>query len=130
MSFGSHNLVEENEGEARGGACPLSRYLGWLPFWRSRRTTERRRKWVRAAAWGAKGVAALYVLACVKCILLYIVIPAVVAWGGWGVVSGGGGSGHERAAEPSSVPGIVLPEVSSGGTDVSDAEERNAEAAR
>lgn len=125
MSFGSHTPANEN---APGAVvCPLRRSLGWAVFWRRRRPGRAPRPWVRAASWGAGGVAAVYALACLKCITLYIVVPSVLAWCGRGVAAG---SGEEQAAGPSTVSGAVSESVGSGGAAVGGAESVGTEAAR
>ena len=142
MSFGSHNLADDPGSLAPASAsvapskCPITRWAPWLAWWRKKEDRRPSRLWAKMAVWGAKGVAAFYVLACVKCITIYIVVPAVTVW--W---MGGGGGGGEGAAEKnhgSATPVVgsapvsdsVLPGSKAGGAAVSDAEDWNTEAAR
>lgn len=106
MSFGSHNLESETTSVTaapsigNAPSCPLSPWLGWLVPWR--RPVGPKRKWAVATAWGAKWAAALWVLACVKCIVIYIVVPSMIVW--WGGSRVGGGDSekpNERAPQPS-----------------------------
>lgn len=120
MSFGSHNLESEPEAvttaqrTARMPSCPLSAWgawLGWLVPWR--RPTGPRRRWAVATAWGAKWAAALWVVACVKCIVLYIVIPSVIVWwGGSSVAGGGADAGLEKQREREPQPSVLVESVS------------------
>jgi hypothetical protein len=129
MAFGSHNLPDDPaEGAAAPSDCPLG--LGKrFPFLRHRPS----RLLGKAAKWGGAGVAAFYALACLKCIVIYIVVPAVAVWFGGSAARSIAEMSHERAEQPVSakVPDPRgLPPLASGDAALDEVEDADAAAAR